>query len=155
MSFMRNLGLFFIIVLLLSGCTTVKDKSPNETGVLLDMQPNIKYLAEGDSGFLMAKELAQKNIDYFIKALASYNKSLTYSLKAGFIDGDMEEHMWVDTLYYDSDYFYGHLANYPAEVKTYGYWDEVNISMVDVEDWMIWNTENDEYQGYFSKNVLT
>lgn len=152
---MRNLELFFIIVLLLSGCTAVKDKSPNETGVLPDTQPDIKYLAEDDSGFLKAKELAQKNIYYFINSLVSYNESLTYSLKTGFIGGDVEEHMWVDTLYYDNNYFYGHLANYPAEVKNYEYWDEVNISMVDVEDWMIWNTKTDEYQGYFSKDVLT
>jgi len=150
---MRWLFLILLTVFITS-CTFVTDKNPNETGTLDNTQPGIKYLPKDDVQFLKAQEIAQKNIDYFIDELNRYNNSLTYSLKADFIEGDFHEHMWVDVSYYKDNTFFGFVANDPVDVKNYKYGDSVNISKTAVEDWMIWNQETNEYQGYFSKPVL-
>jgi len=130
------------------------DKNPNETNILDNHSPGITYLPKNDADFLNAKEAAQKNIAYFIDALNSFNDSLTYSIKADFVDGDIHEHMWVDTSGYRDEKFFGFVANDPVNIKNYKYGDWVAINKTDVEDWMIWNQATNEYHGYFSREVL-
>jgi uncharacterized protein YegJ (DUF2314 family) len=142
------------ILFLVTSCTIITEKNVNETGILEDTHPDVKQLSKGDIRFLKAKETAQENINYFIDALSQYNDSLTYSLKTDFVDNLIHEHMWVEISYYKNGLFFGFVANDPEDVKNYKYGDWVNISKTEVEDWMIWNQETNEYQGYFSEEVL-
>lgn len=151
---MKKIYFIFLSLVVLSGCDLVREKSPDEVGVLSDTEGNVTSLAKNDIRFLAAKKIAQREMDYFISALNNYNDSLLYYVKSDFIDSDIHEHMWIDVMEYREGIFYGYLANYPADIKNYQFGDYVNATKDDIEDWMIWDQQTNEYRGYFSREVL-
>lgn len=88
-----------------------------------------------------AKELAQREIQYFIEFLSSHpyeeNGLFVYSVKSKFSEDDIVEHMWSQVFKYEDGYFIGKLANQPYNLSNIKLDDEVKIKREDVEDFVL------------------
>lgn len=58
-------------------------------------------------------------------------------IKAGFRQGDVEEHMWVSHVTFDGDVYRGRLINRPMDLTNVRQGDAVTIRPKDVSDWLV------------------
>jgi len=116
----------------------------------------VVFAQGNDPELEQAKKDALSTFDYFIKSFNSHFTDTTYSfsLKADFTFNGEHEHMWISLNKIENDKFYGLLGNEPQIIKNIKYGDLVNISKDQIEDWIIFNTKTNNFEGGYSAKVL-
>jgi uncharacterized protein YegJ (DUF2314 family) len=100
-------------------------------------QPDMIRVSEKDPEMEKAIATAPQTVQQFITALKSPKPSQTgFSIKKGFVDRGMTEHMWLTDVTFDGTNFHGTLNNDPVDVKNVKMGQAVVVLPKDISDWM-------------------
>jgi uncharacterized protein YegJ (DUF2314 family) len=84
-----------------------------------------------------AIQKARDTVNAFIKELESPKPNQTdFSVKMKVVDGENNEHMWLNSVYYDGQFIHGNIANDPVYVKNVKLGEAVKVLPEDISDWM-------------------
>lgn len=144
-------GIFFFI-LYINLQLTYNVNTETESNLEAD-SPDVFYLQSNDSNFLKAKEQAQSEIIEFIDSL-SINFDYAHGVKTSFKEGENVEHMWVYVYSYSNNEFSGVLVNEPEVITNYNEGDNVTVLKQDVEDWAIFDENENLIDGDFLAHLL-
>lgn len=129
-------------------------KRKKQTGETAD---KVVSLSVNDASLTVYKDKAQKELQYLIDFMNDHEKDdelFRYAVKAGFIEDDHSEHMWVQVNEFKDGHFRGRLANEPNTIKRIKYGDNVTIKREDVEDWILQDfLTNTKVGGYSSEYI--
>lgn len=114
----------------------------------------VANLKKDDATFLALKDTAQKHLPQFIAALAKKEAGLKFIIKSDFVDKGTTEHMWSQIGEYRDGKFNGIFIDSAFNVKNINPGDRVSIDKKRVEDWAIYNDNNERVAGAFSEKYL-
>jgi uncharacterized protein YegJ (DUF2314 family) len=116
----------------------------------------VVFAAANDPELEQAKKDALSTLNYFIKSFNSHSSDTTFSfsLKADFVDNGEHEHMWISLIKIENEKFQGFLGNEPQIIKNIKFGDLTIISKDQIEDWIIFNTKTNNFEGGYSAKVL-
>jgi uncharacterized protein YegJ (DUF2314 family) len=116
----------------------------------------VVYANANDPELDKAKQDALSKLDYFINSFNTHSNDTVYqySLKVDFNDNGEHEHMWISLDKIDNGQFQGLLGNEPAIVKNIKLGDFVKITKDQIEDWIIFDTKTNNWEGGYSVKVL-
>lgn len=85
---------------------------------------------------------AKSEVEIFITALQNPQPSQTYfSIKKPFAYEEegvkSYEHIWLDQVSWDGEFFHGNIANEPLNTKEVSLGQKIKIKKDDISDWMI------------------
>jgi len=116
-------------------------------------QDKVTLVASDDAEMNAAIQKARDTVNTFIENLISPKPNQTYFfIKIRLADGDNSEHMWLNTVSYDGQFFYGNIANDPEFVKNIKPGDQVKVLPGDISDWMY--VEDGKLVGGYTIRVL-
>lgn len=136
-----------LCVMALSSC-----ESPNK----YRRTDNVIQADKEDMELYAAQKEAQLSFDYFEDMFGELKSDSTYhfSVKKEFTDGDITEYMWVSVTDIYDNMITGNLGNEPIEIKNIRYGDLITFYADEITDWMITNSQNDNFEGGFSVKIL-
>jgi uncharacterized protein YegJ (DUF2314 family) len=96
---------------------------------------------------------AQRRWPEFAAAFVKRRPGQTFGVKREFVDGDVNEYMWVVVESIDGTQITGKLDNAPLKIKNVKPGDVIVLDKHEVLDWMY--EEGKEMRGGFSLKVLS
>lgn len=117
----------------------------------------IAHISVDDILIKKYKDTAQAQLDYFIKFISEHHSDDTlfrYAVKSDFVEGEINEHMWIQVFEFKEGYFKGVLANEPSKLKKIKYGDTVKVYSKDVEDWLLQDFLTNTEVGGFSRKYI-
>ena len=135
---MSKLRLIVIVVFVVIGYFNAGSRRKSSSNVVSRPdQPDMIRVAENDPEMDQAVKTAPQTVQQFIDALKSPKPNQTnFSIKKGFKDKGMTEHIWLGDVTYDGTVFHGRINNEPVDVKNVKFGEAVTVGPKDISDWM-------------------
>ena len=154
-----NLRVVVIIICVIIGIfsagsrRTRRASSSGNDVVVRPGQPDYIRTPRNDPEMDNAVATAPTTVQQFIDALKSPKANQSgFSIKKGFKQGEMTEHMWLGDVTFDGTMFHAKLNNDPVDVNNVKFGDAVTISPKDISDWMF--IEDGKLIGGYTVRVL-
>jgi len=148
------IGIILGVIFILIGLSLLfVNFTSNLTGnIINENNEEVIYLDANDTDVIQAKEQAQSKMDYFILSLD--NQDYACGIKTFFDDENKKEHMWIIVNNYSNGKFYGILVNDPEVVTNYVKGDEIVVAKENVEDWVIFDKDENIIEGNFLAKII-
>ena len=149
--------IIFIIIGFITGGSrrsrTARNNNSNTNTVSRPGKPDYVRSSQNDPEMDKAVATAPATVQQFIDALKSPKPNQRgFSIKKGFKQGEMTEHMWMTDVTFDGTNFHGKLNNDPVDVTNIKIGDAVTLSPKEISDWMF--VEDGKLVGGYTLRVL-
>jgi uncharacterized protein YegJ (DUF2314 family) len=95
---------------------------------------------------------ASRTLPEFLEFVKAAPPGATFSLKARFVEGDQEEHIWLSSVEVVDETLEGTIANEPAALRDIAYGLRVQVERAQVSDWMV--VANGKVHGAYTIRVM-